>query len=249
MTSSDFPPTCLKPYGLRKRTLALRGIAALNPPLESVMNLNLAALPLPLTSEMPSRFQRRHRIGGLDLDNGALRHFREVAESLQSLSPTPGVDDIADVARKLTHQFAGMRRAPCIRLRKRCLTALRAMSTETAWGLDRAKQQRIGLIADYATNQNRLIPDAVPVIGGLDGAVLVELVWPSLRMDLDDYLDFRRLRAEEAALRGLHPRQIDFDRAQWLQSRIAEQAWLAHMRRCGRESYLGRAAPAVFCVH
>jgi len=214
----------------------------------TTLNDRLATLPLPPMSDAPRGFQRRHRIGSLDLANGALRRFREVAGALESESPIPGVDAMASAARRLTRQFAGTRRAPCIRLRLRCLAALRAMATEPAWSLDNTKQARVRLIADYAANQDRLVPDAVPVIGGLDDAVLVELAWPSLRHDLDDYLDFRRLRAEEAALRGLHPRDIPYDRENWLQSRFAELKWLAHTRRRGRESYIGPSAPALFRV-
>lgn len=213
------------------------------------MNLNPATLPLPAIAETPARPRRRHRVGGLDLDNGALRRFQRVAGCLDSASPPPGADALASAARSLIHQFAGTRRAPCIRLRLRCLRALRMMSGEPAWRLDADMQRRIALIADYATNRDRLVPDAVPVIGGLDEAVLVDLAWPSLRFEFGDYLDFRRLRAEEAALQGRRPHAIVYSREQWLQSRYAELAWRAHTRRRGRESYLGPSAPSLFRIH
>lgn len=214
------------------------------------MNLDLATLPLPPLACTPAAHpRRRHRTAGLELDNGALGRFQQVARSLQPDCPAPDADGIASAARNLIHEFSGLRRAPCIGLRRRCLAALCAMSAERAWGLDGAKQQRIAAIANYAANDERLVPDAMPVIGGLDEAVLVDLAWPSLRFDLDDYLDFRRVRAEEAALRGLRPHAIAFDREQWLQSRFAMLAWQAHVRRCGRESYLGRPAPALFSIH
>jgi len=213
------------------------------------MKLDLATLPLPAIVETPARHRRRHRVGGLDLDNGALRRFQRIAGSLDPESPPPGADALASAARSLIHQFAGTRRAPCIRLRLRCLRALRMMSGEPDWGLDADKQQRIALIAGYAANHGRLVPESVPVIGGLDEAVLVELAWPSLRFELGDYLDFRRLRTEEAALQGRRPHAIAYSREQWLQSQYAELAWRAHTRRCGRESYLGPPAPPLFRVH
>jgi hypothetical protein len=213
------------------------------------MNLDIAALPLPVLAETATSQHRRRRIGNLQPDPRALRSFHEAAGSLGTDQSIPDVDAIASVARRLTRQFAGSRRAPCIRLRLRCLAALRAMATEPAWALDPAKQQRISLITRYAANQDRLVPDAVPVIGGLDEALLVELAWPQVQFDLDDYLDFRRLRAEEAALRGVHPHTLGYDREQWLQSRFAELTWLAHTRRRGCESYLQAAAPAIFRVN
>lgn len=213
------------------------------------MNLNLANLPLPPLSAKTAGPRRRHRVAGIELANGALQRFQTVATSLQSERPAPDVDALASAARSLTRQFRDMRRAPCIRLRLRCLRALRAMAAESDWDLEPAKRQQIHMIADYAANQDRLVPDSVPVIGGLDGAVLVDLAWPSLQFDVDDYLDFRRLRAEEAALRGIQPSKMQFGKDDWLQARFAELAWHAHVRRRGQQSYLGSAAPALFAVH
>ncbi len=212
-------------------------------------NLNIANLPLPTMSAASSTPGRRHRVAGIELNNGSLRRFREVANSLQSETSLPDVDAMACAARKLTSQFSGMRRAPCIRLRLRALRALRAMSSEAAWELEPAKQRQIALIAHYAANEDRLVPDDVPVIGGLDDAVLVEMAWPSLQFDLGEYLDFRRLRAEEAALRGVNPHALRFDRGDWVEAKIAELAWQAHVRRRGCESYLDRQAPPMFQIH
>lgn len=211
-------------------------------------NLNIATLPLP---SMPASvgFQRRHRVAGIELNNGSLRRFQQVAQSLQSDRSPPDVDAIACAARQLTSRFSGRRRAPCIELRLRVLRALRAMSSETAWNLDPAKQQIIAMIADYAANQDRLVPDAVPVIGGLDDAVLVDLAWPSLQFDLGDYLDFRRLRVEEAIMSGVHPNALHFDRNNWLEARLAENAWRAHVRNRGCNSYVGQSAPPLFRMH
>lgn len=214
-------------------------------------NLNIATLPLPLPgmTDIPGVPRRRHRVAGIELANGSLRRFRQVADSLQSDMGAPDVDAIACAARNLTGQFSGMRRAPSIRLRLRALRALRTMASEDAWELAPAKRTQIALISDYAANADRLVPDDVPVIGGLDGAVLVELAWPALRLDLDDYLDFRRLRAEEAALRGTGPHAIRFGREDWIEARSAELAWRAHVHRRGCSSYLERAPAPLFQVH
>lgn len=218
------------------------------PLLEIVMNLNLAALPLPLATYQTGP-RRRYHLGKLALDSGALTHFREVADALEPDRPIPSADAIVTAARTLSRQFNGMRHAPCIRLRLRCLAAMRAMSAEQGWDLDACKQERIALIAGYAANQEGLIPDALPVIGHLDDAVLVDLAWPSMRSDLDAYLDYRRLRAEEAMLRGCRPHEMPFSKQDWLQARNAEQAWRAHVERRGRSSYLAMPPPRAFRVH
>ncbi|CAN5662304.1 hypothetical protein BH23PSE2_BH23PSE2_02380 [soil metagenome] len=213
------------------------------------MNLNPATLPLPPTASAARSTRRRRRIAGQTVSNAALSRFQRAAITLQPASPMPDLDAIASAARTLDHAFAGRQRAPCIRLRQRCLRALRAMASDPNWHLEAEKRRWIALIVDYAAHRDLLVPEDVPVIGGLDQAVLVDLAWPSLQFDLDDYRDFRRLRTEEAALRGERPNQFHFDRDDWLQARRAELALHAHVRRRGRESYLGGPATALFALH
>lgn len=213
------------------------------------MNMNLATLPLPSMGDNRCGQRRRQRIAGLDLGARAMRRFQLAAESLHPQFAVPDIDAIASAARHLKQQFAGTWRAPCIQLRLRCLTALRAMSQEQAWGLAVEKQERIALIDRYASAEERLIPHAVPVVGGLDDALLVDLAWPSLQPDLDDYLSFRRLRTEEAAMRGKHAHEIAYGREQWEESRLAEIRLLARSRACGREDYAATAVPFLFRFH
>lgn len=213
------------------------------------MNLNLATLPLPsMTRAQADQPRRRHSIGALELKNGALQQFQDIAAAV-STSPAPDLDGIASAARSLIARFSGARHAPCIRQRQRCLAALQAMAAEAAWTLDEVTRQRIKSIARYAANQEQLIPDTLPVVGGLDQAVLVDLLWPSVQAELADYLDFRRLRAEEAALQGMRPHAMTYDRRQWQLSQAAEAAWIAHMRSTGQSSYVGVQAPALFRIH
>lgn len=212
-------------------------------------NLNIASLPLPSLATVPGAPRRRHRVAGIELDNGSLRRFRDVADSLQPGQGSPDVDAIACAARNLTREFSGTRVAPAIRLRLRALRALRTMASEAAWDLAPSKQRQITLITDYAANQDRLVPYEVPVIGGLDDAVLVELAWPSLQVDLDEYLDFRRLRANEAALRRTSPHAMRFRRTDWIEAKSAEEAWRAHVHRRGCTSYVDWQAPPLFRIN
>lgn len=213
------------------------------------MNLNLANLPLPLATNEAGYPCRRHRLGNLELASGALGHFRDVADALDPDQPVPGVDAIATAARALFRQFSSTSAAPCIRLRMRCLAAMRAMAADPDWRLDPLQQRRIALIARYASDPDGLIPDGVPVIGGLDDALLVDLAWPSLRGALDEYLDFRRVRAEEAMLLGVRPHEVCYDSTTWQQARIAEQAWRTHVAQRGQNSYLAMSAPNAFRIH
>jgi hypothetical protein len=213
------------------------------------MNLNLDNLPLPDFAEIPTGHRRRHRIGGLDLSRRDAGRFRQVAGTLPIAGPVPGTDAIATAARSLRAKFAGKRLAPCIRLRRRCLAALRAMAFDPEWILAPAQRACIARLLAYDAGGERLIPDAEPVVGGLDAALLVDLAWPQLRDAMADYFDFRRLRAEEAMLRGVPPHALAFGHAQWQQARVAEQAWIEHVRRRGFERYAVPSAGGLFQVH
>jgi hypothetical protein len=213
------------------------------------MKLEPDNLPLPEFAEIPAGHRRRHRVGGLDLARRDAGRFLQVAGTLPTVSPVPGTDAIATAARGLCRQFAGNRTAPCIRLRRRCLTALRAMAFDPDWILAPAQRACIARLLAYNASGERLIPDAEPVIGGLDAAVLVDLAWPQLRDTMADYLDYRRLRAEEAMLRGVAPHALAFGLAQWQQARGAERAWIAHVQRRGFERYSPPAAGPLFQVH
>ena len=213
------------------------------------MYFDLDNLPLPAFNEISVGHRRRHRIGGLDLDARDPGRFQQAGRALHANGSLPGIDALATAARRLRGQFAGKRTAPCIRLRRRCLAAFHAMAADPAWILAPAQRACIANLLDYNNCRERLIPDAEPVVGGLDAAVLVDQAWPSLRAALDDYLDFRRLRAEEAVLCGVQPHALDFDQAQWQQARDAEQALIAHERARGLSSYTAPTAGALFQIH
>ncbi len=213
------------------------------------MNINLATLPLPVYANTSARAQRRLRIGNLNPDRHAERSFLRVVERLEPDSMPPSFDSIASAARQLNQIFANKHRAPCIQMRLRCLAAMKAMSQDSGWSLQEDQRQPIRWIADYATGKHRLVPDHVPVIGGLDDAILVDIAWPSLSFELDDFLSFRRLRAKEAQLRGLHPRKFGFTREDWLQARAAEAALLQRARRRVGYCYGATPAPALFRFH
>ncbi len=213
------------------------------------MNANLNTLPLPSLSQYTAGCRRRHRAGPLELADSSLDRFRQSAQALQLVDAAPCADTIATVARTLTQQFATLRRAPCIRLRLRCLAGLQAMASEPRWELDAAPRQRIAQIVAYAESPHRLIPDAIPVIGGLDDALLVEIAWPSLHETFRDYLHFRRARSAEATLRGVHPQALHFGRCEWLQVREAlDAAAMRQRRRVFADSYLP-SATALFRIH
>ncbi|MBB6599156.1 hypothetical protein [Luteimonas sp. MC1825] len=211
------------------------------------MYVHLDTLPLPTAD--PSGRARRNHIAGRVPDQRTIARFQSVASALAGPEHVPQLDVIASATRQVLGQQTTSSRLAGIRQRARCLRALRMLAREPAWQLDPGLKDRIRLLEDYANGTERLLPDAVPVVGGLDYALLVDLAMPALIDELEAYLDFRRLRLEEAILRGERPHGIAFGRDEWLEAREAEVRLLAHILERGRSTYLDEAGAARFQVH
>lgn len=210
------------------------------------MNAKLDILPIPAA---PAARARRHRIAGREPDARGLDRFQAVARAVSVHGEVPALDGIASAARWLAQRYAGHARVPGIRQRRRCLQALRMLARDPGWRLAPEQCERIALLADYARGRDRLVPDGLPLVGGLDLAVLVDLAWPALSADAEAYLDYRRLRTEEALLRGERPGRFAFGREEWLAARCAELALRAHVAMRGAQTYLPGRGAALFRVH
>jgi uncharacterized membrane protein YkvA (DUF1232 family) len=103
-------------------------------------------------------------------------------------------------------------------------------------------------IVDYARSRDDLIPDWMPQVGRLDDAIVVETAWPRLATEVDDYLDFCRVRSQEAALRGRNLAGFVFNRADWEQVRYEQAVLDQYERRIRESSFLPETAP-MFRVH
>ena len=202
-----------------------------------------------LTIPAPVERARRRRIAGREPARHSVDRFQSVARALAGRGDVPTLDGIASAARRLLEAHAGHAVVPGIRQRRRCLQALRMLAREPGWSLAPDQARRIALLSGYDQGDQRLVPDGVPVIGGLDTAVLLDLAWPEVAAEAEAYLDFRRMRIEEALLRGLHPRDFRFGRDEWLEASRAERALIAHVRERGQQSYVPGAPPPLFVVH
>lgn len=210
------------------------------------MNLDPTLLPLPHPPR--STAHRRHQISGVKLGRRSVRRFQQVAERLHAGDRAPDADAIASTGRVLVRDFQGYHRAPPVSVRMRCLTALRTMAEEPGWTLDQQTREVVSLLSRYDTDVRRLIPDDVPVIGGLDDAILVDMAWPSLHAEVEDYLAFRQARHALAVERGGKDRVSGFDRWQWLRMLEDEALWRHHQREHGLAHYTTPPSPALFRV-
>lgn len=210
------------------------------------MNLDPQSMPLPRPST--TGFHRRCRIAGLQLGHASLQRFSAAVRHLAPGNECPDADTIVSTGRALLSRFPGFHHAPPVQLRLRWLTAMNTMAREPHWTLRHSLGDRITVIQGYATSRDRLIPDQVPVIGGLDDALLVDLAWPALSAEIIDYLDFRRLRMQRAREIGVPPGEFRFTCEDWLRARHEEKAWHRHQRTHGLMHYNANVSSPRFQV-
>ncbi|KFN41383.1 DUF1232 domain-containing protein [Arenimonas oryziterrae] len=163
--------------------------------------------------------------------------FNDLLHDLHPDAPHVDADAIASVARWLQAQPADERDA-LLDARLDRLAEIRAMRHDPDWSIEPAQAQRIDRLLAYVAQADDLIPDATPVLGRLDDALLVELVWPTLADELDDYHDFCVYRDDAEAKPRRRPTQQT-----WLNARREEGALWEQLHRVHERAYVDYGAP------
>jgi hypothetical protein len=186
-----------------------------------------SALPLPR-----DRLAARASTAPVHPDPLAIERYNALVHELYRDAPQIDASAIAAVSTWLQSQPPEQRES-LLRARLDHLGELEAMRLDADWPLDPAQAHRIDLILEYVAAEDDLIPDSTPTYGFLDDALLLELAWPVLADDVDDYRDFCEFRAEHAhgSDRPLH--QLD-----WMRARAEEGALWEHMHRVHDLPYL-----------
>lgn len=127
----------------------------------------------------------------IDLSNEAMVHFNALLHELYPDAPRIDVDTMAALMHWLDSQ-SPQQRQYLLQARLNRIDELKALRNDPSWPLEPAQVKRIDKLIRYVTENNDLIPDDTPVFGLLDDALLIELVWPILADELDDYCDFCR---------------------------------------------------------
>jgi hypothetical protein len=217
------------------------------------MNVTLNPLsPLPDALRQPCRngSGRRQRIGDYQIDRDALQQFNELLERLDLKHPPLDCDQVASAARQLVEAPRPGRAPPCIQQRMRRAASIDWMLTDPDWNITVAvSAMAAAMVVEYLRGNQTLIPNGLPVVGRLDDAIVIEASWPAVALEVDNYLDFCRVRHIEAGLRGEPERHFGFGRADWVVAARAESQWIAHCRRVGGLSYVPAESAGRFRVN
>ena len=150
---------------------------------------------LPLTLPVGMNHARRQQVAGLRLEDADLLAFNAQLQAVHAQAPSVDADQIASLARWLS-ELATDKAEATIALRMARAEALAQMLDDADWQVPEATAaQGRRLIAALRGSEN-LIPDATPLFGHLDEALMVELCWAAFAGEVGDYLDFSRFRAE-----------------------------------------------------
>lgn len=210
----------------------------------------LYSTPNPLPSILDAPFDgpaRRRCINGFQLSSPEMDRFNRVLVTM-GRREVLGTDQLASAGRELCRP--GRTDAPpaCIRQRLRWIGAIAHLLGDRHWQPANETVDTAAAIVDYARSRDDLIPDWLPRVGRLDDAIVVETAWPLLAGEVDDYLDYRRVRAHEAHERGREAADFAFTRADYEQVRY-EAAVLAQYEKSIRESSFLPASVPMFRVH
>jgi hypothetical protein len=204
-------------------------------------NAHPAREPLPWPEAKPNG--RRRQAGEWTLTDEQVASFDALLHDVCPYAPRVQADQVAQFARWMLSlppdQAQAMLAERLVRI-----DDMRALLDDPDWEPDVPSACRLrGLLAYF--EQDGLIPNHVPILGQLDDVLLLELAWPAIAGEIDDYLDFRDYRTSE------HP---DGDgaarRGAWMRERLAELAWLQQRHRIGESRYAPSEVPtAGFRVH
>jgi len=193
----------------------------------------LYAIPDPLPLNLPEGKPnaRRQQVAGLRLEDADLLAYNGRLQAVSAAAPTVDADQFASLARWL-QQLPQEKAEATIALRMARAQSLALMLDDADWQIPEAIVARGRHLLAALLGSENLIPDATPLFGHLDEALLVELCWAEFEAEVGDYLDFRRFRATQA-FRGTR----DELRTAWESACVADASEALHRQQVRERGY------------
>lgn len=168
--------------------------------------------------------RRRHRVGDYELEPAGLARFNRALRELDPCAPAITMDQVAGAAARALARHRDGGTPPFVTSRMAALERLESMAADIDWGASDALRHMVGVLRRYRKDTGDLIHDAMPVVGLLDDAVLVDVALQLLRGELAEYEDFCRFRRMAAEFAGVPEDSAGFTRAHWLDAILRERA-------------------------
>ena len=195
--------------------------------------------PLPLPEAKPDG--RRRQVGPWTLTDEQVASFDALLHGLCPQAPRVQADQVAHLSRWLLSLPPEQAQAMLAERLAR-IDDVRALLDDPDWERDSPGACRLRGLLAYM-DQDGIIPNHIPVLGRLDDVLLLELAWPAIAAEVDDYLDFRDYRSS-AQPAGDGPARRDA----WVRERMAELARL--QQHLGPQRYAPAETPNTgFRVH
>lgn len=195
----------------------------------------LSDTPLPW-DDRPDNPNRGH-VGDFQLDAAAVSRFNVLLHEIHPEARHVDVDRIASLGRWLQELPAA---DACAVLDERLarIEQLRGMLDDPDWDQREDACARVRKLLAYLDEDADLIPDSIPLLGLLDDVILLELAWPAVATEAEDYLDFCRYReSERPAGDGAQRRDA------WINDRLGELALFQHQHRVNASHYVRSGQP------
>ncbi|MEO0815698.1 MAG: YkvA family protein [Pseudomonadota bacterium] len=169
-----------------------------------------------------------------ELDSDDLEYFRERLRSAQEKFGTEDEASIIAGAEALANRTTGSKLPEFMENRLDVLRQMIAMLRDADWRLEGEDRKHVLNALTYFADPEDLIPDAIPGIGLLDDAIMIDLAANELRPELDAFEEFCENREELASgAEDAEPLNVARD---LLQNRMRRQRRRAARRDSGRSS-------------
>lgn len=182
----------------------------------------------------------------IELGDADLKHFIEAMHRSQEEAKHLSPREITDAASQLLREGHTVAVPQFIGERLGKLDSMIAMVHDDGFALPAEDRQRVLACLTYFANPEDIIPDAVPVLGYLDDAIMIELCVRELQHEVEAYEDFIAYRNDEAARRGVDPASLKTERVEWAEARRVEL--IDRMRKRRGQSYQNNSGwkPSLF---
>lgn len=181
---------------------------------------------------------RRQRVGDWTLRGEQVACFNALVHDVHPDAPRVDADHVAQLSRWLL-AMPEVEANAVFDERLGRIDELRRMLADPDWDCAGADRARVDKMLAYLDQTETLIPDRIPLLGKLDDVLLLELTWPALSAECDEYEDFCRYRDCEHPA-GSGPEQ----RATWIRDRIAALALVRHQQRVSDSRYAETGRPS-----